>query len=145
MFELVHAYDRVGGRFGVQVANARIISIDTLDLQDQSAPSAKDHITQNSNPKSGEGGIAPHQEQSIRHADQDSRDEIMNGPRADEINGYGDGIDMYDDNDMDDNHNEMGGASSEDGDVTDGEGDDMLDDDMMDKISSSPSIDDGTL
>ena len=69
----------------------------------------------------------------------------MNGPRADEINGYGDGIDMYDDNDMDENHNEIGGGSSEDGEITDGEGDDMLDDDMMDKISSSPSIDDGAL
>lgn len=65
----------------------------------------------------------------------------MNGPRADEINGHGDGIDTYDDNDMDENHNEIGGGSSEDGEITDGEGDDMLDDDMMDKISSSPSID----
>ena len=33
--------------------------------------------------------------------------------------------------------------SSEDSDMTDGEGEDSLDDDMVDKISSSPSIDDG--
>ena len=31
----------------------------------------------------------------------------------------------------------------EDGDLADGESDDLLDDDLMDKISSSPSIDDG--
>lgn len=116
-----------------------MIPIDTLDLQDQNAPSAKDHITQNSNPISEGGGIAPHQEQSIRHADQSSRSEIMNGPLTDEIKIYGDGIDIYANDDMDDNHNEMG----EDDDATDGEGDDMMDDDMMDKISSSPSIDDG--
>lgn len=39
-----------------------------------------------------------------------------------------------------------GGLSSsvgEDADLADGEGDDSMDDDMMDKISSSPSIDDG--
>lgn len=37
------------------------------------------------------------------------------------------------------------GHYGEDGDIGDGESDDMLDDDMMDKISSSPSIDDGEL
>ena len=31
----------------------------------------------------------------------------------------------------------------EDGELADGESDDLLDDDLMDKISSSPSIDDG--
>lgn len=37
----------------------------------------------------------------------------------------------------------MGSVSTEEGDLADGEGDDILDDDLMDKISSSPSIDDG--
>lgn len=37
----------------------------------------------------------------------------------------------------------MMGSNAEDGDVADAEGDDSMDDDMMDKISSSPSIDDG--
>lgn len=59
----------------------------------------------------------------------------MNGPLTDEIKIYGDGIDIYANDEMDDH--------DEDGDATDGEGDDMMDDDMMDKISSSPSIDDG--
>lgn len=36
----------------------------------------------------------------------------------------------------------IGGVSTE-GDLADGERDDILEDDMMDKISSSPSIDDG--
>lgn len=94
-------------------------------------------------PASEEGGIAPHQQLSIRHADQDSRSEITHGP-IDEAIDYGDGIDMYDDDDddLDESGHGMGGGSSEDGDLTDGEGDDLLEDDM-DKISSSPSIDDG--
>ena len=125
--------------------NTNAIPIDTLDLQDQNAPSAQDHTTQNVIPVALEGGIAPHQELSIRHADQDSRDEIMHmhGPSVENTNGYGDGIDMDDESeDPDERHNDLG-ADSEDGDLTDGESDDLLDDDM-DKISSSPSIDDGT-
>jgi hypothetical protein len=56
---------------------------------------------------------------------------------------------MYDDDD-DDSDDELGhsqhAGGSEEGDLADGEGDDdLLDDDMMDKISSSPSIDDGAL
>lgn len=39
-------------------------------------------------------------------------------------------------------HGDFGGSEME-GDIGDGEGDDSLEDDMMDKISSSPSIDDG--
>lgn len=39
--------------------------------------------------------------------------------------------------------NGAGGGSAEEEELVDGEGDDLLDDDMMDKISSSPSIDDG--
>lgn len=37
----------------------------------------------------------------------------------------------------------MADLKEEDGDIGDEESDDMMDDDMMDKISSSPSIDDG--
>lgn len=35
------------------------------------------------------------------------------------------------------------GSTAEDAEMADAEGDDGMDDDMMDKISSSPSIDDG--
>ncbi|KAF5860474.1 hypothetical protein ETB97_001484 [Aspergillus alliaceus] len=128
----------------------RIVRADTLDLQDQHAPSAKDHSKQH--PAVVGNGYSPHQEQSIRHADRDTRVEVLHEPGtegnhlvADE---YGDGIGMYDDDDDDDLDHELGhshhAGGSEDGDLADGEGDDDLldDDDMMDKISSSPSIDD---
>jgi hypothetical protein len=40
-------------------------------------------------------------------------------------------------------HDHHSGSAGEDADMADGEGDDGMDDDMLDKISSSPSIDDG--
>ncbi|OJJ35300.1 hypothetical protein ASPWEDRAFT_504966 [Aspergillus wentii DTO 134E9] len=121
----------------------QIVRADTIDLQDQHAPSAKDHTNQNINPAPVEGGLAPHQEQSIRHAVRDSSAEISHGPDFDEDEEYGDRIDIYHDTeDIDGNHRSDTGGSSEDGDLADVEGDDLMDDDMMDKISSSPSIDD---
>jgi hypothetical protein len=96
-------------------------------------------------------GLAPHQEQEVRHADHDSKAEIRHGPnaRGSNPNGYHDAIDPYDDSD--DIHIGLGvhrGESDtgelDDGDHSDGEDDDLLDDDLLDKISSSPSIDDGT-
>ncbi|KAK2734938.1 hypothetical protein FQN55_002335 [Onygenales sp. PD_40] len=121
----------------------QIIRADTIDLQDHHAPSAQDHSHQSSNSTSSEGSRpAPHQSQSMRHAEKDARDELDQSPRVsedrrhnddseDELNGHGQ---------MD--HYSNGGMSGEDGDLADGESDDQLDDDMMDKISSSPSIDD---
>ncbi|KAJ5226203.1 hypothetical protein N7468_007428 [Penicillium chermesinum] len=94
----------------------QIIRADTLDLQDHGAPSAQDHTRQpESTAPLGVGRPAPHQEQAIRHAERDTKLEIMGGPGDDE---YLDSIDGY------------------------MESDDLMDDDMMDKISSSPSIDD---
>ncbi|KAL5356841.1 hypothetical protein BJX96DRAFT_143474 [Aspergillus floccosus] len=123
----------------------RIVRADTLDLQDQHAPSAKDHTKH----PGLHGGLAPHQEESIRHADQDTKAELIHGPGANgnhlHAHDYRDGIDMYDDDDDDDADGDIGHnhhtGGSEDGDL-DGESDDLLDDDLMDKISSSPSIDD---
>lgn len=108
-----------------------------MDLQDHDAPSAKDHTKQPEQPAPlGVGRPAPHQEQAIRHADEETKSEILSGPGHDE---YLDSIDGYADTERTD------GASydNEDGDLADGESDDLMDDDMMDKISSSPSIDDG--
>ncbi|PYI29616.1 hypothetical protein BP00DRAFT_448296 [Aspergillus indologenus CBS 114.80] len=130
----------------------RIVRADTMDLQDQHAPSAKDHSRQPMNPS----GIAPHQEQALRQADQDTKAEIMHGPSAHDGqpgDHRADGIDIYDDDDDDDDddqdeeiedidHHGDRSGEHEEGDLADGESDDMLDDDMMDKISSSPSIDD---
>lgn len=93
--------------------------------------------------------MGPHQEQTIRRADRDSKTEMLNGPIVDEKDDHErDEINMYDgqghihmdgDNDMRDES----GGDSDDGDLVDGDADDLLDDDLMDKISSSPSIDDG--
>ena len=112
--------------------------LDTLDLQDHDEPSAKDHTKQPEAPAPlGGGRPAPHQEMSIRHAQEDSKAEIMGGPGPD-------GREMYEDGDeMDDDLGSNGHYDHEEGDLADGESDDLLDDDLMDKISSSPSIDDG--
>ncbi|PGH17621.1 hypothetical protein AJ79_00982 [Helicocarpus griseus UAMH5409] len=120
----------------------QIIRADTIDLQDHRAPSAKDHSGQ---PASTEGNrAAPHQSQSMRNAEKEAREELIQSPRVsedhrnpddsdDDINGsHNGGIDQY----------SNGNLSVEEGDIADGESDDQLDDDMMDKISSSPSIDD---
>ncbi|PKX94180.1 SH3 domain-containing protein [Aspergillus novofumigatus IBT 16806] len=123
----------------------RIIRADTLDLQDHHAPSAKDHSKHSFNTGSG---LAPHQEHTLRHADQDARNEMIYGPNLDEshLNSdhYHDGMDIHDDMDVADagfGHHGRG-HGSEEGDLADEESDDLLDDDLMDKISSSPSIDD---
>lgn len=114
----------------------QIVRADTLDLQDHDAPSAKDHTKQPEAPAPlGGGRPAPHQEMSIRHAEEDSKAEIMGGPGP---NGH----EMYEDGDEDDDLGSNGHYDHEDGDLADGESDDLLDDDLMDKISSSPSIDD---
>lgn len=81
----------------------------------------------------------------MRHAERDTKGEIQSLESSDE---HQNGVDIYDEPDemgSEDGHygNGAGGASAEEEELVDGEGDDLLDDDMMDKISSSPSIDDG--
>ncbi|KAH2992096.1 hypothetical protein KXW58_007991 [Aspergillus fumigatus] len=123
----------------------RIIGADTLDLQDHHAPSAKDHSKHSFNTGSG---LSPHQEHTLHRADQDARNEMIHGPTLDEnhlnADNYHDGMDIHDDMDVADagfGHHGRG-HGSEEGDLADEESDDLLDDDLMDKISSSPSIDD---
>lgn len=115
-----------------------------MDLQDHDTPSAKDHTNQPEHPAPlGGGRPAPHQERSIRHAKQDSISEIMGGPGVDNSHDCPDSVDVYGDSDDVDGDIGRNGQYEEDGDLADGESDDLLDDDLMDKISSSPSIDDG--
>lgn len=122
-----------------------------MDLQSQQqTPSAQDHTRQHVR-TAGAGRPAPHQEQSMRHAEHDARGDGHNQGLG---NGHQNGVDIYDDSEdmgvedgIDDGRNGQysngaGGGSTEEEELADGEGDD-LDDDMMDKISSSPSIDDG--
>lgn len=74
----------------------------------------------------------------------------MQGPdgRGSAADGYHDGIDIYDDTDdiqigLGVHRGDSDNGDGEDGDHSDADDDDLLDDELMDKISSSPSIDDG--
>ncbi|KAF7545667.1 hypothetical protein G7046_g9507 [Stylonectria norvegica] len=146
-----------------------IIRADTIDLQDHAAPSAKDH---SKNPLAGttspDGSTttAPHQAETIREVISDKAEEELHTPRISWTNGgISDGnqadIHQYaedlatglsstfttsDDERMTQEDAlaiaQNGGVSSSDEGDLDGDADDM-DDDMMDKISSSPSIEDG--
>ena len=130
---------------------------DTIDLQSHDAPSAKDHSRQPTHPAAiGAGPPAPHQAGAIRNVVEESEreqhpDAASNWAHADDSD--------YDSSDATPNggyhkpqqqQQQQNGAqnggpnAAEDADMADAEGDDSLDeDDMMDKISSSPSIDDG--
>ena len=131
------------------------LTIDTLDLQSAEAPSAKDHSRQPTHPASG-SGPAPHQNKTLRNAEQDAMQEQMQSPRVLQTHGkagYNSEPNFYDDQDdeLQDGsplHDEQGAMSIDDSGIDDSEigdqgDDDTLDDDLMDKISSSPSIDDG--
>ncbi|KKY24579.1 putative sh3 domain [Diplodia seriata] len=112
-----------------------IIRADTIDLQDPGSPSAADHSRQPTQPAPlGAGPASPHQAAAIRHVEED---------RANEE----DGLVQQWNSPSGDNHDDHSGTDSadvtDDGDMADSETEDM-DDDMLDKISSSPSIDDGS-
>ncbi|CAI7579008.1 unnamed protein product [Penicillium glandicola] len=118
----------------------QMIRADTLDLQDHDTPSAKDHTKQPEHPDPlGSGRPAPHQELSIRHAEQDLQAEIKGGP--DKNHEYRGDNEVCREPDEEEDEEDENDYDHEDGDLADGESDDMMDDDM-DKISSSPSIDD---
>ncbi|MCJ1393525.1 hypothetical protein MMC18_006400 [Xylographa bjoerkii] len=136
----------------------QIIRADTIDLQDQNAPSAKDHTRQPTNPAPfGDGPPAPHQANALKNAGfeniehhsrspRDSRDlsgkelQLLHDDLA--ANGH-DGADGEHHIQNLQRNGDISGQDGEDGDLGDQEGDDSMDDDMMDKISSSPSIDSG--
>ncbi|KAH4989736.1 hypothetical protein HBI70_166780 [Parastagonospora nodorum] len=134
-----------------------IIRADTLDLQDKSSPTAQDHSSQPEHPAPlGIGPAAPHQQASLRHVEEE-----RDAEEAKLQNAWSHaGTDLRDDPGSDDertvvNHKDNqqdeqairlnGGAGDGDGDDSDMQDADVeedMDDDMMDKISSSPSIDD---
>ena len=134
-------------------ANLRIL-LDTLDLQTQDAPSAKDHSRQPQNPVPlGDGPPAPHQAIALKNAGLDGLELHSRSPRASqdlsnkELQLLPQASLAEDDDDVDgEGHFRNGdgtGADGEDGRDGDGDADDGADDDLMDKISSSPSIEDG--
>ncbi|RYP50445.1 hypothetical protein DL768_004037 [Monosporascus sp. mg162] len=137
----------------------QIIRADTIDLQDRSAPSAKDHRRPPPQSTTSNGLLAPHQAGTIREVVEDRADEESRNPRLSWANGDSRELSQHPEDLADHvasstNRNNMqqhdalaaaaqnGGAVSDDADVG-AEGDEDLDDDMMDKISSSPSIEDG--
>ncbi|KAJ9602963.1 protein phosphatase regulator [Cladophialophora chaetospira] len=134
----------------------RIVYSDTLDLQSHTSPSAKDHSRQPNHPSPyGYGPAAPHQAQTLRHAENEAYQEQHTSPRAseDKLNGrFESDQHFYDDldDDREDDHpnpqnTTNGGYNGQDPDQGDGgdSQDEDMDDDLMDKISSSPSIEDG--
>lgn len=133
------------------------LSLDTLDLQAHEGPSAKDHTRQPAHGDPyGYGPAAPHQAQTLRHAEHEAYRQQHTSPRASEEDQHGpfsDSQRFYDDpeDEVDDEHmhhlHGTNGATDhdrdyEDADTSDSHDEDM-DDDLMDKISSSPSIEDG--
>ncbi|KAI9736152.1 MAG: hypothetical protein M1834_001037 [Cirrosporium novae-zelandiae] len=130
-----------------------MIRADTMDLQDQNAPSAQDHSRQPSHPAPiGEGSAAPHQASTLKMVEQESTANQNQSPRSstdeerdDDTDYNGHGRNPFSSSQDDDQQQNGGydGMDSEDAELADAEGDDDLLDDDMDKISSSPSIEDG--
>ena len=134
------------------------MNVDTIDLQNQEAPSAKDHSRQPNRPGAlGEGPPAPHQADALKHVELEINEQHGRSPRASQdLSGKELGLLHHEDSDSyvtnDGINQDSGNASRNAGvsattgveeDLGDVEGDES-DDDLMDKISSSPSIgDDG--
>ncbi|ORY69698.1 uncharacterized protein BCR38DRAFT_90534 [Pseudomassariella vexata] len=138
----------------------QIIRADSIDLQDPDTPSAKNH-TLTTNATTNGQAVAPHQAETLREVAAETADERrVSWANAD----IGD-FQQYANDDVDVDQNGNGNSNSNgfkmqqqdtlamaqngggpgnvsDNDDMDADGDDM-DDDMMDKISSSPSIEDG--
>lgn len=146
----------IGGEFQSELKRTDLLMqyVDTIDLQDPRAPSAQDHTRQPNRLNTGGRGPSPHQADALRHAEKDAADEQQRSPRV----SWGDGDLQLESRPAEDSSigqeaNDGRRAlddpaarhdsPAEDVEMTDGEEDDGLDDDMMDKISSSPSIDDG--
>jgi len=130
------------------------VPLDTLDLQDHDAPSAKDHSRQPTQPSPyGYGPAAPHQAQTLRQAEHDAYQEQHTSPRESEDRANGAYGYNHQDDRNDDHTNTSNGTNGTNGlgyngqDVDDGDAgdshDEDMDDDLLDKISSSPSIEDG--
>lgn len=140
-------------------ANTLVLSnsTDTIDLQSQDTPSAKKYKSPSSNAASN-GLLAPHQAETLREVEDDRAGEEARSPRISWTDGDNSSdLQQYAEqlaNSLNGNRMQsedalamaqnggVVGNGSDDGDM-DADADDGLDDDMMDKISSSPSIEDG--
>ncbi|EGE05652.1 hypothetical protein TEQG_04661 [Trichophyton equinum CBS 127.97] len=136
----------------------QMIRADTIDLQNRQSPSTQDHARKPGGASAVDGRNGAHQDQSLRKVEQEAQDEMSKGPLGSDGNSqvysHRDGLEVYREHDEADgsskpnglangdvSHESRNGSSTEE--EMEGDEDDQdLDDDMMDKISSSPSIDD---
>lgn len=147
-----------------------IIRADSIDLQDRDAPSARDHHTRH--PQHHPSSLAPHQAETLREVAAETAEENLRSPRVSwgagtdvehQLQQYVDDL-AADPTSALEPATQADGAAAQAGsrmgqqdalaiaqngghDVSEEEldgnaDDDGLDDDMMDKISSSPSIED---
>jgi hypothetical protein len=122
-----------------------IVRADTLDLQDQDNPTAAEHHKPDL-----QGGLAPHQRAEVHHVLEERTSEEhaladawnMTENLTDEPDAIDQAQQQRDRNgEQGDQANGAQQAAGEGGEEADADAD--ADDDMMDRISSSPSIDDG--
>ncbi|GAB7339231.1 hypothetical protein MBLNU457_5888t2 [Dothideomycetes sp. NU457] len=117
-----------------------IVRADTLDLQDQDSPSTQDHSKRSpvQHADFSEHLVGAHQAAEVRH--------VMEERHTEEQNLQGAWGSPRDGEDIRSRTDDMDGVDGEDMRSTaesDADTDAASDDDMMDRISSSPSIDDG--
>ena len=115
-----------------------IVRADTLDLQDQDNPTASEHQRH-----PGQGGIAAHQRAEVHHVIEERESEEQSLADAWNIAGSlteePGAIDQAQQQNGTTNGTHQEGEEGGEGGESEAEGDE----DMMDRISSSPSIDDG--
>ena len=118
---------------------------DTLDLQDTNAPSAKDHSRQPTSPGAlGEGPPAPHQANALKSAGLDGIELRSRSPRASQdLSGKEIQLLQNHDESEEGSNSNLEDVDIDSYDIDINEDDEEMEDDMMDKISSSPSINDG--
>lgn len=145
---------------------------DTIDLQDRGAPSAKHHPRGPDPTSTSNGSLAPHQAETIREVASETAEENLRSPRISwpsrdvgDLHQYAEDLVAAEQNNLTTQQNarnagnytmqagqqqdalaiaQNGGLSSQENTDMESDADDGLDDDM-DKISSSPSIEDGGL
>ncbi|KAK4157096.1 hypothetical protein C8A00DRAFT_29952 [Chaetomidium leptoderma] len=142
------------------MARPHIIRADTIDLQAHEAPSAQRH-----HGLTPDGSLAPHQAETLREVAAETAEENLRNPRVswnpdqDDLREHALALDPATGGQQNGSADNMradpqqdalavaqnggvAGHGADDGDV-DGDAEVDMDDDMMDKISSSPSIEDG--
>lgn len=120
-----------------------IVRADTIDLQDQESPSAAEHHR-----PALQGGLAPHQRAEVHHVLEERNSEERALADAwkmtDNLTEEPGTIDEAQQQHQSTEHPTTNGVHNEAVEGGEGGGTEVeMDDDMMDRISSSPSIDDG--